>query len=248
MGSAVRLPLLLDTLRGGTWGVAVDRDAAKDVVEVWPRAPRMIGWLDRFSSAAAEDAVLRSMTTVVFGGAGFPHGEPPHAAAARASRTAAFRYCAAASAIAGQIGRSFSGDRVTAHTASVSAPREMLRTAGLLSPRGKWRGGPVHLQWGLDGALMERGEMAKLAAEYRELLPSGSELAIAVPVGPEGVWLSMLAGGRPQSARDLADCCTEAGLDLAGPVADVRAYGRGALGGGLRGDGGRIVAAIARVP
>jgi len=95
MDGALKLARIVDEIRGGAPGSSGRRDAA---IAVWPQAPSMITSMDSFCSATAKDAVLRGMTTVVFGGAGFPFGEHPHAAAARASKTAAFRYCSASSA------------------------------------------------------------------------------------------------------------------------------------------------------
>ncbi len=236
---------LLNVLRGGNWGLEAERRAAEAVIGSWPSAPRMIAWYDKFCARVAEGAVRAGVTAVVFGAAGFPSGDPPHKAAARASTTARFFYPEQDSAIAGQRALSIVGDsRAMAFTGSISDPAGLLATireAGV-------RQGPYQVQWGLGAMLIDGDQAASQAAEYGRLLPSGSELVIAIPDGDEGRRFAMIAGACPHTARDLEAWCAEARLDLDGPVADVRAWGREALGGELSGRGGRIVAAVVRVP
>jgi S-adenosyl methyltransferase len=236
---------LLNVLRGGNWGLEAERRAAEAVIGSWPTAPRMIAWYEKFRAGVAEASVLAGMTAVAFSAAGFPSGDPPHAAAARASTTARFFYPEQDSAIAGQRALSLAGDgRATAFTGSFRDPAGLL---GVIREAGT-RDGPYQVQWGLGAMLIDADQAASLAAEYGRLLPSGSELVIAIPDGDEGRRFAVIAGACPHTASDLAAWCAEAGLDLDGPVADVRAWGREALGGELSGRGGRIVAAVARVP
>jgi S-adenosyl methyltransferase len=236
---------LLNLLRGGNWGLKAERRAAEAVIGSWPAAPRMIAWYDKFCAGVAESAVLAGMSAVVFGAAGFPSGDPLHKAAARASATARFFYLEQDSAIAGQRALSIAGDgRAMAITGSLRDPAGLLTTIR----EAMTRKGPYQVQWGLGAMLLDGDLAASLAAEYGRLLPSGSELVIAVPDGDAGRQFAEITGACPHTARDLAAWCAAAGLDLDGPVADVRAWGRGALGGELSGRGGRIVAAVARVP
>ena len=240
---------LLNTLRGGGWGVAEDRDRAALIIAAWPKAPAALRRHDLFRAAAAVDAVTRGVTAVVLAETGFPFGEHPHLAAARASAAATFIYSDSDRVAAGQRRLSLKGDaRATALSASIRAPRDLLRAAGLLGDDDQWLGdGPLQLQWGLGALGMGRAEAAALAAEYAALLPSGSELVIAVPDGDEGQQFARLAGLRAHTARSLERWILGAGLKLDGPV-DVRAYGRQALGMGLRAHGGRIMAAVGTVP
>lgn len=236
---------LLDEIRGGNQSHEAEQRAAKAALAFWPRLPDVIRRYDRFRSAVAEDAVRRGVTAVVFGAAGFPVGEPPHLAAAGASPSARFFYPQGNDAIAGQRAMQIEGDR----RAAVLPVR--VRYAAELIGAVKAAGGgsgPWQVQWGLTAMLMDDAEAGRLAASYAQRLPAGSEIVINVPGGPEGIRFAQLTGAFRHRERDLERWCGEAGLDLAAPVADVLAWGREKLAEGLRGDAGRIVAAVARKP
>ena len=243
---------LLDELRGGNWGLQQDRDAAEKVTGVWPkgRVREALRWHDRFRSAVAEEAVSRGITAVVFGAPGFPHGDPPHLAAAGVSPQARFWYCDPDPVVTGQ--RALEGwGRARAVPASVRDPHGLLEAVGLIDAEGRWLGGgPCQVQWGLAAMVMDSGEAARAAAAYGKLLPPGSELVIAIPDGLGGMALAWAGGGYPHVPGDVRAWCGAAGLALDRPVADVRAWGRPDMFGGLReGAGkGRIVVAVARVP
>jgi len=270
MEDTARLPRLLDVLSGGSWGVAEDREAAKAIDEAWPKCRDAIRFHNRFRSAAAEDAVRRGITFVVLAEAGFPLDDAPHLAAARATPDATFVYADRSGIVAGQRRRSLDdekgartvstpggqwselsptpGGHATALEAGIREPRKLLRTAGLLSADGEWLGdGPAHVQLGLAALEMNRGEAAAVTADLARLLPSGSEIVIAVADGGQGQLFAKLAGLHPHEARDLRAWIRRARLK-SGALVDVRAYGRTVLGKSLRPGSGRIMAAVARVP
>lgn len=238
---------ILNELRGGTWGAPSHQAAAKRIAEAWPRARDAIRWYDRFRSVVAEDAARRGMRAIVFGAPGFPYGDPPHAAAAAVGPHARFTYADPDPVVAGQ--RRLEGlGRAVAVIASVRRPHDLLEAAGLLAASGEWLGdGPCQVQWGLSAVLLKDDEAAAVAACYAKLLPPGSEIVIAAPDGPGGAVLAAACGGRPHTAPEVRRWC--AGLVLARPVMDVRAWGRqdmfGPLGPGGR---GRILIAVPRVP
>ena len=233
---------VFNLLRGGTRGVREDRDAVRAIDAAWPQARKMLAYYDRFRSSAAESAAIGGTAAVVFGAAGFPFGEQPHAAAARASGPARFFYCDPGSAIAGQRARSLEGDgRALALTGSF---RDAIGTRAAVKGSGGGDG-PWQVQWGLGAGELEGGEGRLLAASWAELLPSGSQLVIAVPDGGEAGRFAELAGLRAHSPKEAVTWCGKAGL-VPVTVADVRAFGRDWVGEGLPSGGGRFVAVVAR--
>jgi hypothetical protein len=205
----------------------------------------MIGWHDRFCSDAAERAVLGGAAAVVFGAAGFPFGYQPHAAAAAASPRALFFYPDPDPVIVLERAWSLEGDwRARALEGTIRDPEALLaavRAAGAVK-------GPVQVQFGLGAAYLSEGEPASLLKRYRRLLPSGSTVTIGIVADDEAAQFAKLTSARPYTAGDVAAWCAGAGLGLEGKPADVRAHGREKLGEGLRDEGIRIMAAVARKP
>ena len=242
---------ILNLMRGGTWDTLPDRDAVKAIDEAWPQARRMLAKYDAFTSAVAVDAVGRGITTVVFGGAGYPHGTGPHAHAMADSRSAMFFYCDADPAVTGQRQRALGhGTRARAFNGSIGHAGAVVGFARAC----RGGDGPWQVHWELGGGVADDDEGRRLAASYARLLPSGSELVIPVPDGDGARAFASLAGLRGHSPADAEAWCSGAaelndgpGLTVAA-VTDVRAWGRAELGQGLRADCGRIVAVIARKP
>jgi len=239
------LARLLDKLRGGTcWALEADRQAAEAATRAWPRLPHAIRRHDRFRSAIALDAVRRGITAVVFGAAGFPSGDPPHRAAAAASPSARYFYPDPDEAVAGQRALSLIGD-----PRALAIPGTIGDAAGLLARiRNAGAGaGPYQVQWGLAAMAMDGEQAAAAAAWWGKLLPSGSELVIAVPAGPGGRMLAEIAGGRAHAPADVLSWCAGAGLD-AEALADVRAHGPQPAGNRAPLGADTIMAVTARKP
>jgi hypothetical protein len=246
--TGMQLARLFSELRGGHWALEDDRRGAAKVIAAWPRAEDAVRRYDKFRERVAEAAVRRGIASVIFG-AGFPSGGHPHLAAAEANPDARFWYAEPAM-IAGQRTLALGADkRAQAVAGGIRAPRGLLAKAGLLGVDGKWLGdGPCQVQWGLWALLMDGAECASVVAQWGRLLPAGSELVIPLPDGDGGAALTAVADAHPHTAADLRGWCGDAGLILDHPVADVRAHGRETVGRALKGGGGRIVAAVARVP
>jgi hypothetical protein len=251
----MRTARILSRLQGGTRALKADRDAAAEIARFWPQAARQFAWHDSFRARAAEFAVLGGAATVVFGDAGFPHGEPLCKLAAGASEHARFIYADPSAVVVILRRRSLDRDRSAALQGTVCDPGRVLADAGLLEITGPpgyealtWLGdGPCQVQWGLAAGQMDGSRAAAVLARYGELLPARSTVVIAVPDGEQGRMFAKALHMHPHSPEDVAAWCAAAGMVPDGGVRDVRAWGRGRMGDGLHGDG-RIVAAVARVP
>jgi hypothetical protein len=243
----MRAAMVLNHLRGGHESWQAERHAAADLAAPPSRAREMIRRYDLFQSRCAEAAVLGGMTAVVFGSSGFPFGHAPHQAAAQASPDARFIYADPSAVVADLRARSITDGRAVAIRGTVAEPAALLRAAGLLGDGPRWLGtGPCQVQWGLGAGSMTAGEAVAALAAYRRLLPSRSQVVIAVPDGDGGRRLAAAAGLIAHAPADVAAWCDSCGLVNDG-VTDVRAWGRPVLGEELRG-GGRIMAAVAVVP
>lgn len=225
---------VLDELRGGNRGHQSERDALKRICAAWPQAAEAVRRYDRLASDAAARAVREGATAVVFGAAGFPGpGAQPHEAAAGASRSARFYYTGSNDVVRALRARSLAGDsRATALPAGVREPSLLLRAVRRLGAGP----GPFMIQFGTAIGFMTAREAAAALARYRDLLPPGSQVLAAVPDGPEGRRLAMLADAEPHSPADVLAWLRAAGFAITGARGPCPA------------SGGRIVAVIGRVP
>lgn len=238
------MTLLFDALRGGDTAFDDHRRIADEIAEAVPGFRRLLSWSDRFAARAAENAVTAGISTVIFGGAGLPAGDPLHRRAAAASPAARFFYPTPNPVTFALRGRSLEGDpQAAALRASIFDPAAVLGAAAAAG----MPAGPVQVQWGLAAWTVSAEDGADLARRWAQVLPAGAQVVItaAEAAGRAGV-----IAGQPwhgHTAADAARWAAGACLRVTAEIPDVRTAGRAGWGERAlaRPDSGRIGAAIA---